>query len=227
MTYEELAGHMDITMLGPGATEKEVAGFLERARRHPFAAACVPPCHVGLASAALRGTPVGVCTVAGFPLGFSAGGAKLFEARRAVEAGADEVDVVMNIGLVRSGHYAGAAGEVAEIVEALPGTVIKVIIETCYLTDEEKRLAAEAVAGSGAGFVKTSTGFGPGGATEEDVRLLSDVSAGRVGVKAAGGIRDLSTALAMISAGAERIGTSAGFEILAEFNQGEEERRGR
>lgn len=216
-TPKELARRIDLTLLRADVTELEMRSFLSAAAEHPYATVCVPPCYVRLASQLMRGTPTGVCTVAGFPLGFQTPEIKLYETVSAVKNGAAEVDVVMNVSSFRSGDLPAVAGELTSIVRSVPGAAVKVIIECCYLSTDEKLRAVELVSESGAAFVKTSTGLGPGGATVADVRLLAEAAAGRVRVKAAGGIRDLDTTLEMIRAGAERIGTSSGAAIIDEM----------
>jgi len=218
-TPVELARMIDLTLLRPDAAELEVRSFLAASTARGYASVCVPPCYVRLASKLISPSGGRVCTVAGFPMGFQATGIKLYEAVSAVKNGAVEVDVVMNISEFKSGKGSEVEAELASIVRSVPGVAVKVIIECCYLTDGEKERAVELVVASGAHFVKTSTGVGPGGATVDDVRLLAGAAAGRVKVKAAGGIRDLDSALELIGAGAERIGTSAGAAIVDEFER--------
>lgn len=217
MEINELAPCIDLTILRPEAGKEAVSGFCASALEFPFATVCVPPCHIRTASRVLKGSDTRVSTVAGFPLGFQSPGVKLLEARTAFESGASEIDAVMNIALFKSGELAAVEDEISEIVRSLPGAVIKIIIETCYLERHEKLAALELAVKAGAAFVKTSTGFGPAGATVEDVRLLSIASSGRILVKASGGIKDLKGALSMIGAGAARIGTSSGVSILREL----------
>lgn len=221
MYANELAGLMDSTNLKPDATKNDIERLAEEAGAYGFASVCVPPCHVEAASRFLRGCGVMVSTVAGFPLGYQARGIKLAEAIGAFGGGAAEIDMVMNVSLFKSGEREAVASEIRSIVEALPDAVIKVIIEAGLLTDAEKADACEMVASSGAHFVKTSTGFGPTGATAGDVRLLYGTARGRVKVKAAGGIKDLDGALAMVSAGARRLGTSSAARIMEEFRKRE------
>lgn len=217
MDKKELASLIDQTNLRADATEKEMASFVEEAAGFGFATICVPPCHVALASSLLGASKTLVSTVAGFPLGFEVPGVKLLEARAAFDAGASEIDIVMNISRLKSGNAPYVTAEIAPVVRALPEAIIKVIIETCYLTDQEKLDAMEAAIIAGADFVKTSTGFGPAGATVRDVELLAKAAKGRIGVKASGGIRSLEAALSMVKAGAQRLGTSSGPAILAGF----------
>ncbi|MBI5748262.1 MAG: deoxyribose-phosphate aldolase [Nitrospinae bacterium] len=198
-------------------TAKDIEALVREAQKYPFASVCIPPCHVRKAAEILKGSHTKVGTVIGFPLGYQTTSVKLYEAREAVEAGAKEIDMVMNISAFKSGELAKVEDEISEIVSALPKIVVKVIIETCYLTDEEKVKACELAIKSKADFVKTSTGFGPGGATIDDVKLLVKTAKGRIKVKASGGIKNLDDTLKMIDAGADRIGTSAGMEIVEEF----------
>jgi deoxyribose-phosphate aldolase len=218
MNSDELAGLMDLTLLRPDTTRGDVEGLILSALPYSFKTICIPPCYVSLASELLRGSQAKVSTVVGFPLGFQTPAVKLAEAREAVEAGATEIDMVMNVSLFKSGETAVVEDEISIISSALPGVTIKVIIETCYLTDEEKSKACEAAIAGGAAFVKTSTGFGPAGATAGDVRLLKKASQGRIKVKASGGISTLASATEMIRAGAERLGTSSGIEIVQELS---------
>lgn len=220
MDIKELAARMDQTMLRPEATEKEVAEFIERSIGPGFATLCVPPCHVALASRLLGSSKTLVSTVAGFPLGFQVPGVKLLEARAAFDDGASEIDVVMNISRLKSGNAPFITGEIGSIVRALPEAVIKVIIETHYLTDQEKLAALEAAVEAGADFVKTSTGFALKGADARDIELLAGAANGRISVKASGGIKTLADALSMLKAGAERLGTSTGASILEELKGG-------
>lgn len=209
MTVEELASKIDLTLLRPEAGIKDIEAFAADAIGFPYAALCVPPVHVRLVSTILKGTGIRTCTVAGFPLGYNAEGIKLREAQASFSDGASEIDMVMNISLFRSGEYGAVRGEIEEVVKGLPGAVIKVIVEAFYLSDEEKIKACSIIRDSGAHFVKTSTGFAPGGARHEDVRLLAAAGGEVLKVKAAGGIRTLDDALLMLSSGASRIGASS------------------
>ncbi|MBI5560358.1 MAG: deoxyribose-phosphate aldolase [Deltaproteobacteria bacterium] len=213
MTLEELANRIDCSLLRPDATKRDFEKLLERAIKFPFASLCVPPSYAGFISKLLKAR-LKVCAVVGFPLGYQTKGAKVFEAMEAVQNGAGEIDMVMNISAFKSGEFIAVEEEIRAIVSALPRTVVKVIIETCYLTDREKVLAVEAIVRAGAHFVKTSTGFGPKGATLGDVRLLKEAARGRIKVKAAGGIKTLKHALTMLGAGADRLGTSHGIEMV-------------
>ena len=220
MTADELANFIDLSLLKPDATIKDMDALITDVQKYPFASVCIPPCHVRLAARMLEEAPVKVCTVIGFPFGYQSMDSKIHEAFDAVEAGAGEVDMVMSISMFKSGELAYVQDEISEIVSAIHGITIKVIIEACYLTNEEKIKACELVAKGKADYVKTSTGFGPGGATVSDVKLLAETASSRIKVKASGGIRSLDDALMMIEAGALRIGTSAGVKMLEEFKRG-------
>jgi deoxyribose-phosphate aldolase len=209
-----LARAIDHTLLRPDATASDVARLCEEARRLAVFAVCVQPCFVRQAVHALAGSNVEVAAVAAFPHGASLTASKVFEARRAVEEGAQEVDVVANLGWIRAGEVAAIEDELAAIVATIRPACVKVILETALFPPALIEAAARAAVAAGAAFLKTSTGFGPAGATVEDVRLLRAVAGGSVGVKAAGGIRTRETAQAMLAAGATRIGTSAAAEIL-------------
>ncbi len=211
----DLRRYIDNSILKPKVSEREVEDFVRESARVGFYAVCVNPYHVKLASE-VAGGDIKVCSVVGFPLGLSPKEVKLHEALRAVEEGAQELDVVMNISAFKSGRYSYVEEEL-KALKRESGSVVKVIIETCYLSDEEKVRATELCLSAGVDFVKTTTGFGPSGATLEDVRLLKRVAGDRLKVKASGGIRDLKTALAMIEAGADRLGTSSGFKIYKEY----------
>ncbi len=217
MDAKTLAGLIDSTMLAAAATEDDIRALAVDAARRGFATVCVPPCHVPLAVRLLDGSGTRVCTVAGFPFGYQGPGVKLMEATAACGEGASEIDMVMNVSLFRSGNVATVAREIGSVVKAVAGAVVKVIIEAALLTDAQKAEACAMAVAQGAHFVKTSTGFGPGGATVADVRLLVKAGGGKTKVKAAGGIRDLDTTLAMINAGAQRIGTSSAAGIMDEF----------
>jgi deoxyribose-phosphate aldolase len=210
-----LARMIDHTLLAPTATRAEIEALCDEARENCFASVCVNPWWVTLASEKLAETPVRVCTVIGFPLGANRSQTKVYEALRAVEDGAVELDMVLNSGALRSGDYSAVERDIAGVVEAGRGrAIVKVILETGHLTDEEKVKACVLARRAGAHFVKTSTGFGKGGATEADVRLMRRVVGPALGVKASGGVKDQPTALRMIEAGATRIGASAGIRIV-------------
>ncbi|MGO9271233.1 MAG: deoxyribose-phosphate aldolase [Terriglobia bacterium] len=213
-----LAAVIDHTLLRPEATQNQIERLCDEAARMGFAAVCVNPFWVPVVAAKLRGSRVRVATVAGFPFGCTSAAAKRAEAEAAVVAGAQEVDMVMNIGAMKSGDTARVESDIRGVVEVCHarGAAVKVIIENGYLTGEEKVLASKLVKGAGAEFVKTSTGFGPSGATEADVRLMRATVGPAMGVKAAGGIRNLGDALRMLQAGATRLGASSSLGILAE-----------
>lgn len=209
-----LAPSIDHTLLKATATPDDIRRLCAEAREHRFAAVCVNPVYVPLAAAELAGSGVKVATVCGFPLGATLPEQKAAEARLSVEAGADEVDMVIHIGAALAGDWEAVEADVRAVREATAGRVLKVIIETCFLQEEQKRRATEAAVAGGADFVKTSTGFGTGGATVEDVRLMAEVIAGRAQIKAAGGVRTPEEARAMIAAGATRLGTSGGVGLV-------------
>lgn len=219
MTEAELAQRIDHTLLRPEATAADVERLCEEARRYRFAAVVVQPIYVPLAVRRMASSSVAVATVIGFPHGATTTRVKLFEAERCLLAGARELDMVIALGALRAGADAVVETEIALLAQLCHrfGARLKVILETALLDEEEKRRGARLALEAGADFVKTSTGFGPGGATVEDVALLAQVVAGRIGVKAAGGIRTLADAQRMLQAGATRIGTSAGVRILEEL----------
>jgi len=221
MDSMKLAKMIDLTLLKPTATKSDIEQLCKNAVHYGFICVVVNPCYVSLAYNLLRESEVKVCTVIGFPLGANLTEVKAYEAKRAVELGASEIDMVMNIGAFKSGDYDLVRNDIFEVVRSVKeirdDVIVKVIIETCYLTDEEKIQACSIIREAGADFVKTSTGFGPVGATLHDVKLLRNAVGSSLGVKAAGGIRDLKTALAMIEAGANRIGASAGVKIVEEM----------
>ncbi len=211
----DLARFIDHTNLKPEATPADIQRLCQEAREFEFASVCVNPCYVSLCKQELSGSSVHVGTVVGFPLGATNADQKVFEAKTALRDGANEVDMVINVGFLKAGLDDEVAHEIARVSNVLGGrAVLKVIIETCLLTDEEKRRACLLAKEAGADYVKTSTGFNKAGATVEDVRLMRETVGPQVGVKAAGGIRDAATALAMIRAGADRIGTSSGVVIV-------------
>lgn len=213
-------------MLRPEATKAEVLRLCDEARRYGFGAIFIHPSYLDLAVTAVDGTMVRVGVPIGFPFGSQTTNTKVSEAVEACERGAVELDMVINIGRLKSGDYEAVRLEIAEVIRATPGAGHKVILETCYLTQPEKLTACRLSIEAGADYVKTSTGFGPAGATVEDVRLLKETAAGRAKVKASGGIRDLKTVLAMLEAGADRIGTSASVRIIEEWLKGEDRRLG-
>jgi len=215
MTRESIARMIDHTLLKPDASQAQIARICAEAREYSFASVCVNPGYVRQCAEALAGSPVKVCTVIGFPLGATTSAAKAFEARDAVENGAREVDMVVNVGRIKSGAWDDVESDIRAVVEAVRGRALtKVIIETCLLTDEEKVRACQAAKAAGADFVKTSTGFSTGGATVADIALMRRTVGPDMGVKASGGIHNAAEALAMIEAGATRIGASAGIAIV-------------
>lgn len=224
MDARTLAAMIDQTLLKPTVGDAAGREWIAAQLDAGFATLCIMPALVPIASAMLEGTATKVCTVVAFPLGYALSASKADEARRLVEAGADEVDMVLNIGAVLQGDFAAVEEDVAAVREAVAdasdAALLKVILETGYLTPEQVALASAAAVRGGAEFVKTSTGFGPRGASVEDVRVMRATVGPDVGVKAAGGIRDLAAALAMVEAGASRIGTSAGLEIVAALTAG-------
>lgn len=214
-TPAEVAAMIDHTILKADATKEEVLQICREAKQYQFATVCVNAGWVAVAADELKGSGVGITTVVGFPLGATTTASKAAEAKFAIADGATEVDMVLNIGLLKSGDLEGVQRDVAGVAEAVKGqAVLKVILETGLLTDEEKVVACEICVKAGADFVKTSTGFGKGGATVEDISLMRRTVGPDLGVKASGGVRDRETALQMISAGATRIGASSGIAIV-------------
>lgn len=205
---------IDHTLLKADATKEEVLKLCEEARKHLFASVCINPSFVGLAYDCLKGSPVKVCTVIGFPLGVTTSMVKSMETRDAVAAGADEIDMVINVGALKAGDLDLVRRDIEAVVNASQGRIVKVIIEAALLNDEEKIKACQLSKQAGADFVKTSTGFGPGGATAHDVALMRQTVGKYMGVKASGGIRDYETAQKMVDAGATRIGASASVAIV-------------
>ncbi len=219
ITEEKLAMMIDHTQLKAYATYSDIEKLCKEAKEYGFGHVSVNPCHVSRCARLLRGTDVKVDSVIGFPLGAMRPEVKAFEAMRAVEDGADEVDMVINIGALKSGDYDLVKRDIRGVVKAARGRVVKVIIEACYLTDEEKVKACELAREAGASFVKTSTGFGPGGATVHDVKLMRKAVGRDMGVKAAGGIHTAEEAIAMIEAGADRIGASRSVQIMEGYRK--------
>lgn len=217
---QDLAAVIDHTLLKPEATEDQVVRLCHEAVQHGFACAMINPAWAALAYAELAGTGVPVGAVVGFPLGASLGSTKRDEAAALVKLGVHDVDMVVNVGLLKSGENHAVQQEIRGVVEVAhsAGALVKVILETCLLTVEEKLRASELAIAAGADFLKTSTGFSTAGATAEDVAMLRGVAGGRCGVKASGGIRSLADARRMLEAGANRIGASASVAILRELN---------
>jgi deoxyribose-phosphate aldolase len=210
----DLARHIDHTLLKSDARAADVAKFCAEALEHEFWSVCVHGSRVAQAAALLEGSEVKVAAVIGFPLGAMDGDAKRYETEVAIDLGAQEIDLVLNIGRLKDGDDRAVFREIRDVVEAAQGVWVKVILETCLLSEEEKIRACSLSVEAGARFVKTSTGFGSGGATVEDVRLMRQAVGSAFGVKASGGIRDTATALAMLEAGANRLGTSSGVAIV-------------
>lgn len=217
MSEWNLPSLIDHTVLRPEATKIDVLRLCREAKEHRFTVIFVPPCYVDEAVSAVAGAAVRVGIPIGFPLGGHTTAAKVAEAVEAVARGASVLDMVINVSRLKSGDYDEVRRDIAEVVTATPNVEHKVILETCYLTQQDKLTACRLVVEAGADYVKTSTGFGPAGATVEDVRLMKTAVAGRVKVKASGGIRDWKTAQAMLEAGADRIGTSASLKIMEEW----------
>lgn len=211
---KRLAALIDHTLLKPDARRDQVLRLCEEAARFGFAAVCVNPWMLAPAVSALRGHPVKPCTVVGFPLGATTAEVKGFEAADAVKRGAAELDMVLNVSALKDGDRAAVRRDIEAVVRAAEGRIVKVILETCLLTDDEKRDACRLAVEAGARFVKTSTGLAGGGATVEDIRLMRAVVGPNIGVKASGGIRTSDDARRMVEAGATRIGTSAGVAIV-------------
>lgn len=215
----ELARIIDHTLLKPMSTTADIDRLCDEALKYNFWSVCVTPDHVKQAAGRVRGSGTRVCAVISFPFGSSKPEVKLMEARMAILDGAGELDMVSNFGALKSGDTRAYFSDINEVAAfcGRSGTLLKVILECCYLTDEEKVLGARAAEQAGANFVKTSTGFGPGGATVADVALLRKAVTSKTGVKAAGGIGTLAAAMEMIRAGADRIGTSSGVRIIEEL----------
>ncbi len=215
MDKKAIASMIDHTLLKPEATPAQIEKLCAEAAEYHFASVCVNPVYIPLAARLLKGTGVKVCCVVGFPLGAIAPEQKAAEAASCAAMGAEELDMVIHVGAAKAGDWALVQRDIEGVVKAAAGHTVKVIIETCLLTDEEKVKACEAAKAAGAHFVKTSTGFSTGGATTHDIALMRKTVGPEMGVKASGGIRDYETAMAMIEAGANRIGASAGIAIVA------------
>lgn len=213
MKKEELAKYIDHTLLKAFATPDQIKALCEEAKKYNFASVCVNPTNIALSAEILKGSDVKVCTVIGFPLGANTKETKAFETKDAIAKGAQEVDMVINIGALKQGLDDVVYEDIKAVVDAAAGTLVKVIIETCYLTDEEKERVCKLCKKAGADFVKTSTGFGTNGATPEDVALMKKAFDGGL-VKAAGNVRSYEDAMKMIEAGANRLGASAGVKIM-------------
>lgn len=206
---------IDHTLLKPDATKEEISLLCEEAKKYEFVAVCVNPYYISLCKELLNDSGVKIATVVGFPLGANTKEVKAFETIDAIKNGAQEIDMVINIGALKNKDYDVVMDDIKAVVNAAKGeAIVKVIIETCLLTDDEKKKACEISLEAGADFVKTSTGFSTGGATIEDVKLMKSIVGDKMEVKASGGIRDLETANKMIEAGATRLGTSSGIKIV-------------
>ncbi|OVE70563.1 deoxyribose-phosphate aldolase [Clostridium diolis] len=213
----DIAKYIDHTILKPEATVEDVKKLCKEAKEYNFASVCVNGCYAKLVSTELMGTDVKTCVVVGFPLGAMTKEAKAFETNQAIENGASEIDMVINVGELKSKDYNFVKEDIEAVVNAAKGkALVKVIIETCLLSDEEKVKACEIAKEAKADFVKTSTGFSSGGATKEDIALMRKTVGSDLGVKASGGVRDFKTAMDMINAGASRIGASASISIVSE-----------
>lgn len=206
--------YLDHTALKADTSKFDIYKLIDEAKQYEFASVCVNPCWVEYASEKLKSTPVKVCTVIGFPLGASTTKTKIFEAQEALANGADEIDMVINVAALKNGEYDYVLNEIKSIKDVCGSNILKVIIETCLLTDDEKRKACNLVVEAGADFVKTSTGFGTGGATKEDIELFKEVVGSDCLIKASGGVRNIDDAQIMIEAGANRIGTSGSVAIV-------------
>ena len=222
LTEREIAKLIDHTLLKPDATQDEIRKLCEEALQYQFASVCVNPWNVAQSAELLRGSTVKVCTVGGFPLGATLPEVKVSETQKSLERGAQEIDMVINIGALKSGRTSVVEADIHGVVAASHhgGAICKVIIETCLLTREEKIQASLAAKNAGADFVKTSTGFSTAGATPDDVRLIRETIGPDTGIKAAGGVRSLEDLLKMVEAGATRIGASAGVKIIQQLRSG-------
>ena len=215
MNKQQLAGMIEHTILKANASEAEVRKVCEEALEYGFASVCINPANISLASEMLKGSKVKVCTVIGFPLGANTSAVKAFETDDAIKNGAQEVDMVINIGKLKDKDYEYVKNDIKAVVDAAKGRALsKVIIETCLLTDEEKVKACELAKEAGADYVKTSTGFSTGGATPEDIKLMRETVGPEMGVKASGGVRTYEDAMAVVENGATRIGASASIAIV-------------
>ncbi len=211
--------YIDHTLLKATATENDIIELCKEAAENQFYSVCVNSSYVSLAKKELSGTEVAVCAVVGFPLGAMSSEAKIFEARNAVKDGASEIDMVINIGFLKDRKFNELEQEIKRIKEAIGSNALKVIIETCYLTREEINIACNLAVKANSDFVKTSTGFGTGGAEMNDVKIMKEAVEGKAKIKASGGIKNLDTALSYIEMGVERIGTSSGVSIVKELKQ--------
>lgn len=206
--------YIDHTLLKPEATAEQIEKLCQEAIQYRFFSVCINPGNISLAKKFLGASDVAICTVIGFPLGANTTETKVFETKNAISIGANEIDMVLNIGAVKSGNWKLVEDDIRAVKNACQEKVLKVIFETCLLTDEEKKMCAQVSERAGADFIKTSTGFSSAGATYDDVSLMRAAVTSKVQVKASGGVRDLSTALKMIELGATRLGTSSGIAII-------------
>lgn len=213
MTKEEMLSHIDHTLLKPVSTWEQVRVICEEGAAHHTASVCIPPAFVKRAAEEFKGK-VKICTVIGFPLGYNTTQTKVFEAKEAIENGADEVDMVVNLGDVKEGNFDKVTEEIRALREASKGHILKVIVETCYLTEEEKIALCKCVTDAGADHIKTSTGFGTGGATIEDIELFKQHIGPDVKMKASGGVKTLEDLTKFLDAGCDRIGSSSAVELL-------------
>ncbi|MCF8058341.1 MAG: deoxyribose-phosphate aldolase [Bacteriovoracaceae bacterium] len=211
---EKLNKYIDHTLLKPDATEEAIRKLCLEAKENNFATVCLNPTHIKLAKSLIGSSKVGICTVIGFPLGAGLSSVKAFETRLCIDLGANEIDMVINIGAVKDGRFEDVTDDISEVVEAASGRTVKVILETCLLTNDEIIEACKAALKAKAHFVKTSTGFSTGGATVEAVKLMKETVGDKLLVKASGGVRSYEDAMAMIEAGASRLGTSSSLAIV-------------
>ncbi|MFN8296514.1 MAG: deoxyribose-phosphate aldolase [Chitinophagales bacterium] len=209
-----LSKYIDHTLLKATATENDIIQLCNEAKEYHFYAVCVNSCYVPLCRDTLHGSEIKIASVIGFPLGAMDTASKISEAKNAIKNGADEIDMVINIGFLKTQQYDLVENEIRQIKSQIDNKILKVIIETCYLTDDEKKIATMIVVNAGADFVKTSTGFGTGGATLEDIAIIKSITQNKIQIKASGGIRDFETAKKYIEIGVTRIGTSNGIQIV-------------
>ena len=213
MTEKEIMRHVDHTQLKAFATWEDIKKLCDEAVEYQTASVCIPPCYIQRVKEAY-GEQINICTVVGFPLGYSVTEAKIAETKKALEDGASEIDMVINISDVKNGDYAAVEKEIAALKEVVGDKILKVIIETCYLTEEEKIAMCKAVTEAGADYIKTSTGFGTAGATLEDIRLFRENIGPDVKMKAAGGVKTVADMEAFLEAGCDRIGTSSAIQLI-------------
>lgn len=215
---KNLAIIIDHTLLKPESSAREIVKLCQEAKEYGFFSVCINPCHIELAKKELENSNVKICTVIGFPLGAMTTESKIFETKDAISKGADEIDMVINVGMLKDNNDEFVLNDIKSVVEASEGKTVKVILETCLLTKEEKIRACELSKKAGASFVKTSTGFNKGGATKEDISLMRKTVGEEMGVKASGAVRDYETAILMKESGASRIGASASIAIVTKDN---------